>query len=189
MKIGVSRCVTAAALVLVVTSGSRTAPILPNDRLPPGDVLSLGRIVKLNLDIRPVPERLFKEGIRTATVRRDWSRMLESVGMAVVPEEEINQLPTLTLRILTGTDEDVGDAILCYIDLRLEQSARFDRIGRELVVPTYVKANVTMEAPEQLGTAVKSSLDLMVATFARDVGTADLAHMETDPNPDHGRGP
>lgn len=167
------RLLFAATLLLLLATWSRTAPVMPSRPLAKGSVLSLAKIEKVNLDIRSIPRMLESEGIRPASVRGKWSQMLQDEGIAVTAKDQFDEsVPTLELKVLVGKDEKIPNAVLCYLEVRLNQSARFERLDRELVVPTYVKASATMEAQEDLASAIRTSLRTMLKSFVRDVRKA-----------------
>ena len=138
-------------------------PITQNKPKYGDDLLSLGRIDNVRLEIKPLAPPLHGLGLSIERIKQDWSKELKEAGIKVV--EEGADTPLLQLKTKAGGDRDLPGGLGFVSYLTLSQPVYVKRLDRTLEVPTYIYVVGGVDTDEGLLESMKATCDGLISIF------------------------
>ena len=111
------------------------AQVLPDKAVITEEIYSLGRIDKVKVKVTSRSPFLDAEGLKTEDIERDIENMLLEGGLDIVKAGD--EVPTVTLVILTNKDVRFEGVVSVTHHLSVEQPVLIRRLEHDVVVPTY----------------------------------------------------
>jgi hypothetical protein len=165
--------VLTASIVLLAAGWALSGPLLPKpSRQLPGSWESLANISRIRLVIFDMSAELKRKDITADAVKKDWQQKLLDAGFKIASEKD---LPSLELSVVAATDEAMEGNVLVIQTLVFQQTAHFERLGRDLVVPTYSHAISTMEPAQKVPPVINRNLATLINTFIERAALASRA--------------
>ena len=148
-------------LAAVVWAG----PVLFDNKTKlPDEIRSLAAIERVRLRIDPFPAEMEELGVRRETILQKWRQRLRKAGFILT---EDTSDPELHLVVDFLTDDQVKDAAAFSLIFYLKQPAHVPSVDADLVVPTYSRSLMGLEAKPTLRNPLEGSLLHLVETFIK----------------------
>ncbi|MAE66505.1 MAG: hypothetical protein CMJ18_19730 [Phycisphaeraceae bacterium] len=161
-------CVAASFFVLLGAGIAVCAPILPKGPKTASMVASLQGVRKFSVEVHATrPDVLDQIDLPIRKIESRIRQMLRSKGAEVVPPEE--GVARLVMRVVILHEPKVPDAVAYSFSLRVDQSARIERLGSSLHLPTYTITSTGLEHADDVRMNASRNFGLMLDAFVDDL--------------------
>ena len=170
------RTIGLAASVMSVT-GALTwvcvaGPALPVKPLVTEEVYSLGHLEKVKVEVKVLSKLAELAALDLQQIKREMTDQLVDGNINVV--DEGNQVPTVSLVIMTNTDSRFDGITSVTYHISLEQVVLVRRLEREVVAPTYALVHGILALDKRLLFDLRVPIGQLVNHFLNRVAEANM---------------
>lgn len=162
--------ILAAGIVFIVTGlWATAAPIGPRSEKLSDEILSLGGLKQIQLEVEQIPAPLNEAGLEQQTVDNLIQQSLKEGGFVIMKDEDV---PRLLVRVQAVTNSDDPGGLGALVIVAVHQKVTVERLGTQLKVPTMTASYAGYTAKQDIAKLVEKKLPALLAHFVRLVHKA-----------------
>jgi len=158
------------------------APFLPAANEPPGELLSLAGLQRVNIRVWPLPTLLHEQNVTDEQVERAFRSRVANQGFEIAADPDA---PQLVLRILVTTEPQRPDDVVLITIVAAHQMAHLGRLDRTLMVPTATLTKAVLTTVDQVEALVPAEVnaatDRLAAMVKRATRVLEAGAAASDP--------
>ncbi len=164
--------VTAAAIAASAIVASHAGLIGMNSpRRQKHDVLSLARLRRINLVIRPLPRSITASGLTDHHLRARLKSLLTDAGYEITTRDD-EKAPVVAVVFNHVLHQEVPGRVVHIAVIETVQRVRVHRLDADLNIPTASIIGVFIADPNDVGSAAEAETMRLARIFARGVTAA-----------------
>ena len=138
------------------------APMLPEARDLPDELVALGAIRRVHLEVRPLSDRLHEGGVREQAILDQVRPLLTDAGFEII---EGDATPRLRVIVEAGKDPGLPGIVSLAVFVDIVQKVHLERLDRTLIVPTGTVTHHSPKGSGPLDEAVSEMVETAIQSF------------------------